>query len=148
MTGRVYVGVCSLFGIMFLKYSPGRRACEVHSCWLGKGPSRIKDYYHAYVDYATVHRIKVDEKRGFIITTHGHHDSASQGRVMVSDISDGQPIWGLDSVRLWLAEGLDLIFSFQAPCSPICSLRVRGGIFDFRPFRGCERSLAPSQCQS
>lgn len=74
-----------------------RRACQMRSCWLGKGPSRIKDYYHGYSSYPNVHRIKVDEKRGFIITTHGQHIPPSQGRLVVSDIDSGQPIWGLDS---------------------------------------------------
>ena len=93
---------CSVLCVS-LMLGQGRRAREVHSCWIGKGPSRIKDYHHAYADYANVHRIKVDERRGFIITTHGQRTTESQGRVVVSDINDGQLIWSLDSVRLGLS---------------------------------------------
>ncbi|KAJ3564193.1 hypothetical protein NP233_g8457 [Leucocoprinus birnbaumii] len=90
-----------------------RRAREVHSCWLGKGPSHIKDYYNGYVHYPNVHRIKVDERRGFIITTHGQQLPLSQGRVVVSDIDEGRPIWGLDSsasIREYLdPEGFEVV---------------------------------------
>ncbi|KXN82163.1 hypothetical protein AN958_02972 [Leucoagaricus sp. SymC.cos] len=74
-----------------------RRALNVRSCWLGKGPSRVKNYNQGYANYPSVHRIKVDERRGFVITTHGQHNVAGQGRVVVSDINDGTAIFQLGS---------------------------------------------------
>lgn len=79
--------------------SQGYRACDVRMSWLGKGPSRTKSLHYGPPYYPDVHRIKVDEQRGFFITTHGEPHNTGPGRLIVADISDGSPIWSIDSVR-------------------------------------------------
>jgi hypothetical protein len=98
--GKVYVSVIGSSCFHILTFFQGRRACEVRSSWLGKGPSRLKNYFGGYARYPSVHRFKVDERRGFFITTHGLHNFAGQGQLQVSDINDGTAIWGLDPVRI------------------------------------------------
>ncbi|KAF9445089.1 hypothetical protein P691DRAFT_777811 [Macrolepiota fuliginosa MF-IS2] len=65
-----------------------RRACEVRLSWLGKGPSRTTSY-DCGSSGSSVHRIKVDERRRFYITTH------LTGGLTVADIDEGNVIWGL-----------------------------------------------------
>lgn len=83
---------------------PGRRACDVRQSWLGKGPSRTKSLHN---NYHNVHRIKVDEERGFFITTHGSQAivpfgvfNPNSGGLVVADITDGTPIWIMYSVSI------------------------------------------------
>jgi hypothetical protein len=67
----------------------GVRRFQLESAWLGKGPS-IRKLYNSH--YGNVHRIKVDEKAGYTITTF------SGGGLVVANIHHNQTLWSLPSV--------------------------------------------------
>ena len=59
--------------------------------WLGRGTSWCIELAG---DHADVHRIKVDEERGLVITTH------RDGGLNVRDMDTDEILWGLPRVRL------------------------------------------------
>jgi hypothetical protein len=67
---------------------------QIESGWLGKAPSKVREYLSAD---KYVHRVKVDEQRGFFITTH------RTGGLLVTDLERDVTIWSLSKVRLQLA---------------------------------------------
>lgn len=58
--------------------------------WVGQGSATIK----AYGSFTDVHRIKVDEAAGLLITTH------QNGGLRVRDIESGDLLWELPSASL------------------------------------------------
>ncbi|KAJ7064639.1 hypothetical protein C8F01DRAFT_1127552 [Mycena amicta] len=66
--------------------------CKTQLCieqsWLGKGPSSVT--FHATTGH-NVHRIKVDERRGFIIVTGGEREPG----LKVVDLESGELAWSL-----------------------------------------------------
>jgi hypothetical protein len=66
----------------------GQRRLQVNRSWSGKGPSTVTEHPATGI---VVHRIKVDEKAGYIITTSKSH----QGGLVVSDLARNQVLWSL-----------------------------------------------------
>ncbi|KAF8993352.1 hypothetical protein BDQ17DRAFT_1412993 [Cyathus striatus] len=64
-----------------------RRRVEMGNSWLAHAPSYIRLYDS--LNHKAVHRIKVDEGRGFIITT------SQMGGLTVVDMESGEWLWGL-----------------------------------------------------
>ncbi|KAJ7064637.1 hypothetical protein C8F01DRAFT_1366925 [Mycena amicta] len=65
-----------------------RRQLRIEQSWLGKAPSSVT--FHAATG-RNVHRIKVDERRGFIITTASERDPG----LRVVDMESGELVWSL-----------------------------------------------------
>ena len=72
----------------------GQRRLQIQYSWLGKAPSRIVQ--HRTSPNRRVHRIKVDESAGFIITT------SRRGGLAVTDINTDELLWSLPEVRISL----------------------------------------------
>jgi hypothetical protein len=66
---------------------------QIERSWLGMGPSALTTHLHIGTD---VHRLKVDEQRGFIITTH------QEGGLCVSDITEQVILWALPTASTHL----------------------------------------------
>ena len=71
----------------------GQRRLQIKHSWLGKAPSRIVQ--HRTSPNRRVHRIKVDESAGFIITT------SRRGGLAVTDINTDELLWSLPEVCLF-----------------------------------------------
>ena len=72
----------------------GQRRLQIKHSWLGKAPSRIVQHHTS--PNRRVHRIKVDESAGFIITT------SRRGGLAVTDINTDELLWSLPEVRISL----------------------------------------------
>jgi hypothetical protein len=69
----------------------GRRRYDIDRSWSAKGPSTIHPYT---APGSSVHRIKVDEKAGYILTT------TSDGSLTVTDLEENAVLWSLPRVRI------------------------------------------------
>ncbi|KAG9223420.1 hypothetical protein PLEOSDRAFT_1081654 [Pleurotus ostreatus PC15] len=78
----------SLFGVDSWKLFCKRRALIAQS-WLGRQSSRLRQHSSAAPN-SKVHRFKVDERRGFIVST------SSEGSLNVTDLATGETLWALD----------------------------------------------------
>ncbi|KAF9489180.1 hypothetical protein BDN71DRAFT_1531426 [Pleurotus eryngii] len=78
----------SLFGVDSWKSFCKRRVLIAQS-WLGRRPSRLHQHSSAAPN-SKVHRFKVDERRGFIVST------SSEGSLNVTDLATGETLWALD----------------------------------------------------
>jgi hypothetical protein len=67
----------------------GRRLCDIDHAWSARVPSTITTH-HATGD--SVHRIKVDEKAGYILTTN------FDGGLTVTDLNEDVVLWSLPKV--------------------------------------------------
>jgi hypothetical protein len=80
----------------------GRKRLQIEKAWLG-GPSTLKEYH---ATGTSVHRFKVDEKAGYLITT------CRDGGLNVTDLADGQVLWSLSqasrSVRVDACQDIDM----------------------------------------
>ncbi|KAF8148668.1 hypothetical protein B0H34DRAFT_736501 [Crassisporium funariophilum] len=68
-----------------------RKRLDIQHSWAGKGPSAIVEY-HSTSKHRYVHRIKVDELGGYIMTT------SKGGGLLVTDLNDDEVLW---SLPLW-----------------------------------------------
>lgn len=71
--------------------SAGKRRTEIRQSWEGYGFSRFVNHPSSGL---SVHRIKVDELRGFIIT------SSILGMLIVSDLHSDQVLWAFEEVTV------------------------------------------------
>ena len=67
----------------------GRRQLDIDKAWSAKAPSTVT-LHHA--TGSAVHRIKVDEKAGYILTTR------SDGGLTVTDLDEDVVLWSLPPV--------------------------------------------------
>jgi hypothetical protein len=68
----------------------GRKRIQIQRNWKGKGPSNLIE--HKSTLEASVHRIKVDELAGYIMTTF------DKGGLLVTDLNEGFTLWSLPQV--------------------------------------------------
>lgn len=73
-----------------------------------------------------VHRIKIDDQAGYIITTAGH------GGVVVADLYEDEVLWSLPEAR----SDVDFYIGNQSKAdlgvrSRLCTLRIRRRVLDF-----------------
>ncbi|KAF4562491.1 hypothetical protein EYR40_004692 [Pleurotus pulmonarius] len=78
----------SLVGVDGWKAFCQRRALIPQS-WLGRRPSRLRQH-SSTAPNSKVHRFKIDERRGFIVST------SSEGSLNVTDLATGETLWALD----------------------------------------------------
>ncbi|KAF4562492.1 hypothetical protein EYR36_004152 [Pleurotus pulmonarius] len=78
----------SLVGVDGWKSFCQRRALIPQS-WLGRQPSRLRQH-SSTAPNSKVHRFKIDERRGFIVST------SSEGSLNVTDLATGETLWALD----------------------------------------------------
>ena len=90
----MYVIVVAFFPLDLIVVVAGQRRLQIQYSWLGKAPSRIVQ--HRTSPNRRVHRIKVDESAGFIITT------SRRGGLAVTDINTDELLWSLPEVRISL----------------------------------------------
>lgn len=64
----------------------GRRRLHIEQSWSGKRPSTVTEHH---ATGTAVHRIKVDEAEGYIITT------SKMGGLIVADLVHNQVLWSL-----------------------------------------------------
>jgi hypothetical protein len=69
----------------------GRRRYDIDRSWSAKGPSTITPHT---ATGTSVHRIKVDEKAGYILTTK------FDGGLTVTDLEEEVVLWSLPKVRI------------------------------------------------
>lgn len=67
----------------------GRRRFTLETNWLGRGSAWCKEFAG---DHDDVHRIKIDEERGIVITTH------QDGGLNVRDLDTDEILWALPRV--------------------------------------------------
>jgi hypothetical protein len=71
----------------------GRRRLEIQHNWKGKGPSTVVEHKSTSPEWThLVHRIKVDELAGYIITT------SNKGGILVTDLNEDRILWALPQV--------------------------------------------------
>ena len=71
----------------------GRRRLQIQRSWKGEAPSIVVEHKSTSPDWThVIHRIKVDELAGYIITT------ANQGGLLVTNLSDDRTLWALPKV--------------------------------------------------
>lgn len=71
--------------------SVGKELCYVSAAWKGRAPSAVRVSQPSLQD--DVHRIKVDEGAGIVIT------SFNMGGISVCDLESGSLLWALSAVR-------------------------------------------------
>lgn len=82
----------SAYTTMLIKVS-GRKRWEIQRNWKGKGPSAVIKHKSTCLHWNhLVHRIKVDELAGYIMTT------SSQGGLLVTDLNKDRILWALPQV--------------------------------------------------
>lgn len=69
----------------------GRKRRWIERSWSGTGPSPITTHRGTGKN---VHRIKVDEKAGYILTT------STAGGLLVTDLQEDRELWSLPDVSL------------------------------------------------
>jgi hypothetical protein len=92
MTGKT----CVCYGLSHPHLMPtiidvGRRRYDIDRSWSAKGPSTITPHT---ATGTSVHRIKVDEKAGYILTTK------FDGGLTVTDLEEEVVLWSLPKVRI------------------------------------------------
>ena len=71
----------------------GRKRLEIQRNWKGKGPSTIIQHNSTAPEWThLVHRIKVDELAGYIMTT------SNKGGLLVTDMNEDRILWALPRV--------------------------------------------------
>ena len=71
----------------------GQKRWQIQRNWRGKGPSIIVEYKSTSLEWThLVHRIKVDELAGYIMTT------SNQGGILVTDLNQDCLLWALPPV--------------------------------------------------
>ncbi|KAF7437516.1 hypothetical protein PC9H_004358 [Pleurotus ostreatus] len=66
-----------------------KRRVLIAQGWLGRQPSTLRQHSRT-ASNSKVHRFKIDERRGFIVST------SSQGSLNVTDLATGDTLWALD----------------------------------------------------
>lgn len=92
--GLNFVRIPRINRVSFVLWRTGRKRYILEANWLGRGTPWCKEFAG---DHDDVHRIKVDEKRGIVITTH------QDGGLNVRDMDTNEILWGLPRVRLFAA---------------------------------------------
>lgn len=96
VTGKLTVRSVSLErAFTMLKRQQGQLRARIEKGWMGRAPS-TKKAYNAPGDH--VHRIKVDEQRGFIITTYSEGGLTG---LTVTDIATDTALWTFDTVKFY-----------------------------------------------
>ncbi|KAG6819969.1 hypothetical protein H0H93_006945 [Arthromyces matolae] len=98
----------------------GRKRRWIERNWSGTGPSQITTHHSTGKD---VHRIKVDEKAGYIITT------SSTGGLQVTDLREDRELWSLPDVS-------ELLMTHSAAYGAYISSNVIQS--HVRPYAHCE----------
>jgi len=71
----------------------GRKRLEIQRNWKGDGPSVVVEHKSTSLEWShVVHRIKVDELAGYIMTT------SNQGGILVTGLDEDRILWALPSV--------------------------------------------------
>ena len=75
-----------------IKFS-GRKRLEIQRSWKGTGPSTLIQHTSTSPELThMVHRIKVDELAGYIMTT------SNKGGLLVTDLNEDRVLWALPQV--------------------------------------------------
>lgn len=93
--------------------------------WAGQGPVRVRAYETSL--NADIHRIKVDEEVGILITTHRY------GGLSVTDIKTDQVLWALENVRPYAHCEYDngfLVFDRFGSCKEVWRLASDDALID------------------
>ncbi|KAF8797521.1 hypothetical protein BYT27DRAFT_7344147 [Phlegmacium glaucopus] len=68
----------------------GRKRLQIQRNWKGQGPSIVVEHKSTSLEWThMVHRIKVDELAGYIMTT------SHQGGILVTDLNEDRALWAL-----------------------------------------------------
>lgn len=87
MEGVLYVALYFYSSIMLdMDFCLVQRRMEIEKSWSGKGLSRLRELSSTG---ETVHRLKVDESAGLVITTH------REGGLRVTDLWRDEVLWSL-----------------------------------------------------